>query len=100
MYDRVFRRWYNKPGILYFFFAISMLGAGIFIVGICRQGTNGFQQIPEPTLMMCLGAVDFALFFPFFLICVLTRYIIARLDRIESQLGRTKHTGSSPVLPT
>jgi|GEM_PF-4872245 len=94
IYDRVLRRWYAYAPVLYFFFGISMLGAVTAVAGICRQGAGGLRQIPEPTLMMFLGAVDFALFFPLFLASMVTRYFMRRLDLLEARFGSGRNAPS------
>jgi len=100
-YERVFREQYASPSIMYFLFAIAMLGAAFFTVALFAglfhvgEGAEGLKKIPNSTLMMCAGAVDFALFFPLFLVCVLTRYFIRRIDLIEVRLTEIEHVSSS-----
>ena len=100
-YGPVLRKYYASPFYMYFCLGIAMLGGAIFMVALFAgsihpgEGAKGLEKIPESTLMMCLGAVDFALFFPLFLVCMLTRYFIRRIDLLEARLTEIEDGSSS-----
>jgi hypothetical protein len=88
LFECVFRRYYARPSSLYFFFGLSMLGGVVATTGIFTNGADGLRTIPDSTMMLCLGAICFALFFPMFLVCLFTRFFFRKLDLLEAQLQR------------
>ena len=64
---------------------MTLVASVTFIIGVVQLKPHGFDQINEPTLLIAVGAIEFAMFFPWFTCLYFARHFLISLKRLERE---------------
>lgn len=71
---------------VYFFLAMALLSGCVFIAGlIASRSVNVLDGLPDSLVMMGVGIVGFALFFPWFTAVYFARHLLCSVKRLERE---------------
>jgi hypothetical protein len=76
---------------------MSCLGGSVFLMGLFRTGKSDWGAIPEPVLLVCLGTIAFALFFPWCISFYFARHLLHSVKELERKIDKLKHKDEVPT---
>lgn len=81
-----------------FFLLLSVLSGCVFLGGLALLGKNELKAIPEPVLLVAIGLIGFALFFPWFTSLYFARHLLASVKRLERRVADLERVpGTAPA---
>ena len=75
-------------GNTYAVLTLAMLGVALFLAGLVQSRQvmdKAVDALPQPLVFMCVGMVDFALFFPFSVALYYSRHLLVSVKRLEAE---------------
>jgi len=83
----------SRPFHIYSVLVIAMIGSCLFIAGIVSGGLSGLDHttLPDTTLMLLLGIVGCAFFFPIFVCLYCCRVLLRAIRDLEQKVESLSH---------
>lgn len=87
----------TQPFQIYFFLVIALAGSCLFIAGFAAGGLDLVRQgnVPGPAVLIFLGIISFALFFPWFMCLYTSRILLRAIQHLEKKV---EELDADPVL--
>ena len=76
---------------VYFLLVMALLSAVLVVVGIIgisRSDVGLEAVVPDELLLLGIGIIGFALFFPWFTALYVVRHLLASIERLEARIDR------------
>jgi hypothetical protein len=76
---------------IYFLFVMALLCAVLFfagIIGVSRSGVELDDFVPDELVLLGIGAVGFALFFPWFTALYVVHHLLVSMEDLEARAER------------
>jgi hypothetical protein len=72
---------------IYFLLAMGLLSVCIFIAGLIgtARSADALDRVPDSAVMMAIGMIGFALFFPWFTAIYFARHLLHSVKRLERE---------------
>jgi hypothetical protein len=73
---------------IYFLLAMGLLSACLFIAGLigtAKRSADALDRLPDSAMMMAVGIIGFALFFPWFTAVYFARHLLHSVKRLERE---------------